>query len=113
MQSTLKEADPHDIFAIEPDLRPARAEHAGPTLAPAGAVAAEHREPYFGPSSAPSPAASVMSGPPPAPVPPAIAAAIAGPTVPPVSAAPSVAAVPPAAPYHPAATGDIRLDDIK
>ena len=66
MQSTMKDADPHDIFAIEPSFAPARPDHAA---APAAADEASsgQREPWFGPSLAPSstpPVAPVASVPP-------------------------------------------------
>src|SRR5882724_5554451 len=69
MQSTLsiKDADPHDIFAIEPNFTPARPEAAAP-LAPAGTGSPEHREPYFGPGAAPSATPPVTSVPPVTPI---------------------------------------------
>jgi hypothetical protein len=91
MQSTLsmKDADPHDIFAIEPDFAPPRSDSAAPSLAPASTGSPEHREPHFGPSTAP-PIASV----------------------PPVTPMPSVMPVPSATSmYRATATDDIRLDD--
>jgi Meckel syndrome type 1 protein len=91
MQSTLsmKDADPHDIFAIEPSFTPPRSDSAAPSLAPASTGSPEHREPHFGPSTAP-PIASV----------------------PPVTPMPSVTPVPSATPmYRATATDDIRLDD--
>ncbi|MEY9645359.1 hypothetical protein ABIF07_001637 [Bradyrhizobium elkanii] len=93
MQSTLKDADPHDIFAIEPSFAPVRPDNAA---APAGRAAPGQREPYFGPSLAPS------SAPP--------AAAVA--SVPPVTPM-SVAPEPPAEPAYSAPSHDGRLDDIR
>ncbi|MGF6432896.1 hypothetical protein [Bradyrhizobium sp. Pha-3] len=93
MQSTLKDADPHDIFAIEPSFAPARPDNAA---APAGRAAPGQREPYFGPSLAPS------SAPP--------AAAVA--SVPPVTPM-SVAPEPPAEPAYSAPSHNGRLDDIR
>lgn len=92
MQSTMKDADPHDIFAIEPSFAPARPDHAA---APAAADEASsgQREPWFGPSLAPS------STPPVAPVA----------SVPPVTPV----AVTPAVPEYSAASHDGRLDDIR
>ena len=90
MQSTLKDADPHDIFAIEPSFAATRADPAA-TLAPAGAGAAGQREPYFGPTLAPSPVPQ------------------AAPTTP----APSAAAVPPVVPAYGAASHEGKLDDIR
>jgi len=88
MQTTLKDADPHDIFAIEPDFTPPpRASAPAPTLAPAGVGPSEHREPHFGPSAAVAPSAA---------------------PVPPVAPAQAFAPM-----YRAAATDDIRLDDIQ
>ncbi|MGF6310152.1 hypothetical protein ABIB82_003223 [Bradyrhizobium sp. i1.8.4] len=91
MQSTLKDADPHDIFAIEPSFAPARPDNAAAAPAPAGKGAL--REPYFGTSLAPSSTPSIAS-----------AAAVA--SVPPVAPIP-------AAPEYSAASHDGRLDDIR
>ena len=62
MQSlSMKVADPHDIFAIEPDFTPTpRAEKDAPALVPEAASAPVHREPHFGPSPAPAPAAPAI-----------------------------------------------------
>ncbi|WP_375780718.1 hypothetical protein ACE103_19310 [Bradyrhizobium sp. ma5] len=98
MQSTLKDADPHDIFAIEPSFTATRTDNAAITPAPAGKVASGQREPWFGPSLAPS------STPPVAP-----AAPVA--SVPPVTPMPVTA--PPAAPEYSTASHDGRLDDIR
>ncbi|WP_316395810.1 hypothetical protein [Bradyrhizobium sp. 33ap4] len=91
MQSTLKDADPHDIFAIEPSFAPVRPDNAA---APAGRTAPGQREPYFGSSLAPSstpPVAAVASVPPVTPM--------------------SVAAEPAySAPSHDGRLDDIRLD---
>ncbi|MHC2462884.1 hypothetical protein [Bradyrhizobium embrapense] len=95
MQSTLKDADPHDIFAIEPSFAPARPDSA---TAPAPAGKAGPREPWFGPSLAPSAAPQV-----------APAATIA--SVPPVTPIPVSA--PPATPEYSTASHDGRLDDIR
>ncbi|WP_338832010.1 hypothetical protein [Bradyrhizobium sp. 27S5] len=92
MQSTLKDADPHDIFAIEPSFAPARKDDAA---AQDGKAAPEQREPWFGPRLAPSsapPIASVAS-------------------VPPVT--PGTMTPAPAAPEYSAASHDGRLDDIR
>lgn len=98
MQSTMKDADPHDIFAIEPSFAPARPDHAA-APAEADKAAPGQREPWFGPSLAPSstppvaPAASVASMPPVTPIP--------------------MTPVPPAAPTYSDASHDGRLDDIR
>ena len=62
MQSlSMKVADPHDIFAIEPDFTPTpRTEKDAPALVPEAASAPVHREPHFGPSPAPAPAAPAI-----------------------------------------------------
>lgn len=97
MQSTLmmKDADPHDIFAIEPNFAPSRTDGVAPTLAPVSTGSPEQREPHFGPSiAAPSSAPPIAS-------------------VPPVTPVPPVAPVPPATPmYRATAADDIRLDDV-
>ncbi|WP_074126703.1 hypothetical protein [Bradyrhizobium sp. NAS96.2] len=99
MQSTLKDADPHDIFAIEPSFAPARPDNAAAAPAPAGKAAPGQREPYFGPSLAPSST-------------PSIAYAAAAASVPPVTPVP-VTPVPPAEPAYSAPSHDGRLDDIR
>lgn len=93
MQSTLKDADPHDIFAIEPSFAATRTDAAA-TLAPAGAGmgAAGQREPYFGPTLAPSPVPQVA---------------------PAANPAPPAATVPPVAPTYGAASHDGKLHDIR
>ncbi|MFB9267132.1 hypothetical protein ACFFWD_28905 [Bradyrhizobium erythrophlei] len=55
MQSTLsmKDADPHDIFAIEPNFAPV-APTDKPTIAPEPAGLSGQREPHFGPAVPPS-----------------------------------------------------------
>ncbi|MBR0895460.1 hypothetical protein JQ616_10920 [Bradyrhizobium tropiciagri] len=98
MQSTLKDADPHDIFAIEPSFAATRPDNAA-APAQAGKAAPGQREPWFGPSLAPSSAPPIAS-----------AAAVA--SVPPVTPT-SVAPVPPAMPEYSAASHDGRLDDIR
>ncbi|MES5481990.1 hypothetical protein QMZ05_04470 [Bradyrhizobium sp. INPA03-11B] len=98
MQSTLKDADPHDIFAIEPSFAPARPDNAA-APAPAGKAASGQREPYFGSSLAPAST-------------PSIAYAAAAASVPPAAPIP-VTPVPPAAPEYSAASHDGRLDDIR
>ncbi|MGY4418468.1 hypothetical protein ACVWY2_000893 [Bradyrhizobium sp. JR6.1] len=95
MQSTLKDADPHDIFAIEPSFTATRPDNSATAPAPAARGAPGQREPWFGPSLAPS------STPPGAPVA----------SVPPVTPIPVTA--PPAAPEYSAASHDGRLDDIR
>jgi len=92
MQSTLKDADPHDIFAIEPSFAATRTDTAA-TLAPAaaGAGAAGQREPYFGPTPAPSPV----------------------PQVAPANPAPLAATVPPVAPTYGASSHEGKLHDIR
>jgi len=91
MQSTLmmKDADPHDIFAIEPNFAPSRTDSAAATLAPVSTGSPEQREPHFGPSiAAPS-------------------------SAPPIASVPPVTPVPPATPmYRATAADDIRLDDV-
>ena len=91
MQSTLsmKDADPHDIFAIEPNFAPSRTDSAAATLAPVSTGSPEQREPHFGPSiAAPS-------------------------SAPPIASVPPVSPVPPVAPMYRATTADdIRLDDV-
>ncbi|WP_375783346.1 hypothetical protein ACE10Z_26235 [Bradyrhizobium sp. Pha-3] len=100
MQSTLKDADPHDIFAIEPSFAPARPDNAA-APAPAAKAAPGLREPWFGPSLAPSSTPQVAPAAPVASVPPVT-------PVTPIPAAP-----PPAAPEYSTASHDGRLDDIR
>ncbi|MHC2437645.1 hypothetical protein [Bradyrhizobium sp. USDA 4451] len=112
MQSTLKDADPHDIFAIEPSFAATRPDNAAAPAQQAGKVAGQ-REPWFGPSLAPSslaPSSLAPSSLAPSSAPPiASAAAVASvPPVTPISAAP----VPPAMPEY-SASHDGRLDDIR
>ncbi|PDT73580.1 hypothetical protein [Bradyrhizobium sp. C9] len=95
MQSTLKDADPHDIFAIEPSFTATRTDNAATAPAPTAKAASGQREPWFGPSLAPSSTPQI------APVA----------SVPPVTPIPVTA--PPAAPEYSAASHDGRLDDIR
>jgi hypothetical protein len=92
MQSTLsmKDTDPHDIFAIEPSFAPARSDNTAPALAPAGTASQDHREPHFGPSF------------------------VAASPAPPVAPTPSVAPATPVAPvYRATVADDARLSDIQ
>lgn len=98
MQSTLKDADPHDIFAIEPSFAATRTDNAVTAPAPAAKAPSGQREPWFGPSLAPSSTPQV-----------APAAPVA--SVPPVTPIPVTA--PPAAPEYSTASHDGRLDDIR
>lgn len=63
MQSTLsmKDTDPHDIFAIEPSFAPTAAQADGATLAPDTTGVSGLREPHFGPGIAAPPAAPTIT----------------------------------------------------
>ncbi|MCC8968753.1 hypothetical protein H8A95_42410, partial [Bradyrhizobium sp. Pear76] len=100
MQSTLKDADPHDIFAIEPSFAATRNDNAAATPVAAGKGAPGQREPWFGPSLAPSAA-------------PPVASAAAVTSVPPVTPIQPATPVPPAALEYSTASHDGRLDDIR
>ncbi|MCC8982182.1 hypothetical protein, partial [Bradyrhizobium acaciae] len=103
MQSTLKDADPHDIFAIEPSFTATRPDNAA-APAQAGKAAPGQREPWFGPK----PAAQSLA---PSSAPPIASAATVA-SVPPVTPT-SVMPAPPAMPEYSAASHDGRLDDIR